>query len=76
MSYPCHYTNLCPHKPHKHAHTHTRVPQSFSSTSILLLPYVLQSLRFFSLSHEHTIAADSFDLLLPLPLYYFIIIYS
>ncbi len=24
MSYPCHYTNLCPHKPHKHAHTHTR----------------------------------------------------
>jgi len=23
MSYPCHYTNLCPHKPHKHAYTHT-----------------------------------------------------
>ncbi len=23
MSYPCHYTNLCPHKPHKHADTHT-----------------------------------------------------
>ncbi len=23
MSYPCHYTNLCPHKPHKHAQTHT-----------------------------------------------------
>ncbi len=23
MSYPCHYTNLCPHKPHKHTHTHT-----------------------------------------------------
>ncbi len=23
MSYPCHYTNLCPHKPLKHAHTHT-----------------------------------------------------
>ncbi len=23
MSYPCHYTHLCPHKPHKHAHTHT-----------------------------------------------------
>ncbi len=23
MSYPCHYTNLCPHKPHKHAHTQT-----------------------------------------------------
>ncbi len=25
MSYPCHYTNLCPHKPHKHAHTHTHI---------------------------------------------------
>ncbi len=26
MSYPCHYTNLCPHKPHKHAPppTHTQ----------------------------------------------------
>ncbi len=23
LLYPCHYTNLCPHKPHKHAHTHT-----------------------------------------------------
>ncbi len=23
MSYLCHYTNLCPHKPHTHAHTHT-----------------------------------------------------
>ncbi len=24
MSYPCHYTNLCPHKPHKlPTHTHT-----------------------------------------------------
>ncbi len=23
MSYPCNYTNLCPHKPHKHAHRQT-----------------------------------------------------
>ncbi len=23
LSYPCYYTNLCPHKPHKPAHTHT-----------------------------------------------------
>ncbi len=23
MSYPCYYTNLCPHKPHKHGHTQT-----------------------------------------------------
>ncbi len=24
MLYPCYYTNLCPHKPHKHAHTNPR----------------------------------------------------
>ncbi len=24
MSYPCHYTHLCPHKPQKHAQTHTQ----------------------------------------------------
>ncbi len=29
MSYPCHYTNLCPHKPHKHAHTHTHTHTHF-----------------------------------------------
>ncbi len=23
VSYPCHYTHLCPHKPHTHTHTHT-----------------------------------------------------
>ncbi len=28
MSYPCHYTNLCPHKPHKHAHTQTHDAQN------------------------------------------------
>ncbi len=31
MSYPCHYTNLCPHKPHKHAHTHTHTQRGFSA---------------------------------------------
>ncbi len=31
MSYPCHYTNLCPHKPHKHAHTHTHTHACRSS---------------------------------------------
>ncbi len=25
LSYPCHYTNLCPHKPYNQAHTHTRI---------------------------------------------------
>ncbi len=35
MSYPCHYTNLCPHKPHKHAthtHTHTHTPHTHTHT--------------------------------------------
>ncbi len=42
MSYPCHYTNLCPHKPHKHAyththtHTHTHTPSSQVCLSISL----------------------------------------
>ncbi len=44
MSYPCHYTNLCPHKPHKHAppthththtHTHTRGLCAFESSLTL-----------------------------------------
>ncbi len=40
MSYPCHYTNLCPHKPHKHC-THTYKYDIFESHCIihsLLLP--------------------------------------
>ncbi len=32
MSYPCHYTNLCPHKPHKHAHTHTHTHHTHRHT--------------------------------------------
>ncbi len=32
MSYPCHYTNLCPHKPHKHAHTHTENTHTHTHT--------------------------------------------
>ncbi len=33
ISYPCHYTNLCPHKPHKHAHTHTHTPHTHTHTT-------------------------------------------
>ncbi len=37
MSYPCHYTILCPHKPHKHAHTHTHTETyEYSNWRILL----------------------------------------
>ncbi len=35
MSYPCHYTNLCPHKPHKHAHTHTHTHTHTHKTIII-----------------------------------------
>ncbi len=47
MSYPCHYTNLCPHKPHKHAHvshTHTSSHTHRSHTR----------LSHTHLSHTHT----------------------
>ncbi len=38
MSYPCHYTNLCPHKPHKHAHTHTHThTHAFHQLALLIL---------------------------------------
>ncbi len=33
MSYPCHYTNLCPHKPHKHAHTYIHTHKHILSLS-------------------------------------------
>ncbi len=39
MLYPCHYTNLCPHKPHKHAHTHTHThTHSNNHTDDLISP--------------------------------------
>ncbi len=42
MSYPCHYTNLCPHKPHKHAHTHTHTHTHTTHTThhTLFIAYV------------------------------------
>ncbi len=38
MSYPCHYTNLCPHKPHKHAHTHTHTHTHTHSSTFPTMP--------------------------------------
>ncbi len=35
MLYPCHYTNLCPHKPHKHAHTHTHTHRHRESSVVI-----------------------------------------
>ncbi len=41
MSYPCHYTNLCPHKPHKHAHTHTHIQYIQATyTSLICIHYL------------------------------------
>ncbi len=36
VSYPCHYTNLCPHmsQQHAHTHTHTDTQSVISSTKI------------------------------------------
>ncbi len=36
VSYPCHYTNLCPHKPHKHAHTHTHTHKYYAFFCVCL----------------------------------------
>ncbi len=47
MSYPCHYTNLCPHKPHKHAHTHTHTHIGFyglRGLSIGVMVFILYKL--------------------------------
>ncbi len=46
MSYPCHYTNLCPHKPHNHAHTHThrRCFYGLRGLSIGVMVFILYKL--------------------------------
>ncbi len=41
VSYPCHYTNLCPHKPHKHAHTHTHTYTVYPSHIYIVNMYSL-----------------------------------
>ncbi len=38
VSYPCHHTNLCPHKPHTHTHTHTQKNKLRKSFSSMLSP--------------------------------------
>ncbi len=45
VSYPCHYTNLCPHKPHKHAHTH-RDTHTHSTLSLSLTHIHTHSLTY------------------------------
>ncbi len=50
MSYPCHYTNLCPHKPHKHAHTHTHTHTHTHIQRYHTVLYMLPWMYYSSLS--------------------------
>ncbi len=57
MSYPCHYTNLCPHKSHKHAHTHTHThthrPKSLNnSLAIILWKCSVRKRALFTMSNQ------------------------
>ncbi len=57
MSYPCHYTNLCPHKPHKHAHTHTH---THSGLSFHVLNSVINHV-LFSFNAKNILQHSVFD---------------
>ncbi len=48
MSYPCHYTNLCPHKPHKHAHTHTHTHTRIQDCHFMY--WIQLSIMYYSVS--------------------------
>ncbi len=66
MSYPCHYTNLCPHKPHKHAHTHTHIhthTHTHTHTSVILC----HTTPSFSLKHTHTLTHSHTHILVYTP---------
>ncbi len=61
MSYPCHYTNLCPHKPHKHAHTHTHTLShtlscSHTHTHTYIHSHTHTHTHTHSLSLSHTLS--------------------
>ncbi len=58
MSYPCHYTNLCPHKPHKHAppptHTHTQTygrQWEISQRCLLMILFYVESVMWEVQAH-------------------------
>ncbi len=55
MSYPCHYTNLCPHKPHKHAHTHTHTHTPKQTQTFLCIPmqYFFSYITFWPHSNRN-----------------------
>ncbi len=61
MSYPCHYTNLCPHKPHKHAHTHTHTHTHTThrvETSLLICILALCLAPLYHCQSEHAAHED------------------
>ncbi len=48
MSYPCHYTNLCPHKPHKHTHIkHTHITHTPSKSHLTFAALQARWIRHF-----------------------------
>ncbi len=63
MSYPCHYTHVCPRKPHKHAHTHTHThthtqthshTHTHTHTNTLSLSLSLTHTHTHTQTHTHT----------------------
>ncbi len=55
MSYPCHYTNLCPHKPDKHAHIHTHTHDTQNSAFKQSIPNTLIANTLILLITKHTV---------------------
>ncbi len=58
MSYPCHYTNLCPHKPHKHAHTHTHTHYPLYKHGLVSISpgtFFVSSFTFLLLMDHHSV---------------------
>ncbi len=66
VSYPCHYTNLCPHKPHAHTHTHTHTHHTHTHTTHTHHTHThthtyIHLNTVFSLSHTHSPSAANGD---------------
>ncbi len=59
MLYPCHYTNLCPHKPHKHAqaYMHTdRQTHTHTHTQTETLTHTQAHMHTDRQTHTHTLS--------------------
>ncbi len=66
LSYPCYYTNLCPHKPHKPAHTHTHtltLTHTHTHTHTHSHSHTHTHTHTHTLTHTHTHCYDVFFLI-------------